>query len=392
MCHTHSFAPLLSRLNRRMFVSPVVALPPALSPLQAHAKPAVIVTRANIAPYGWALLTVRSGDTLSDIAITHRTTVGALIVRNHISGGGAFLAIGDHLWVPRTTPAPAAATVAPRTATHVVRSGDTLGGIAARYKVSLSTLYSLNKISRTAYIQPGQRVKVPAPAARATAKAGTPLAVSTTTLTVRSGDTISAIAARQGVSQAWLLKANGLSLRSILQIGQKLKVVTALRKVADSSNTFAGRTYPDNIVRAAAANRAFLARQDVPSRTQTKRMIESTARRHGLDPKLALAISWQESGWSQRQVSVANAIGAMQVIPSTGVWASELVGRRLNLLDAQDNVTAGMVILRSLTRTARTEQEAVASYYQGLRSVQNSGMFPDTAQYVKSVLTLKGRM
>lgn len=373
-------------------MSPVVALPPALSPLQAHAKPAVIVTRANIAPYGWALLTVRSGDTLSDIAITHRTTVGALIVRNHISGGGAFLAIGDHLWVPRTTPAPAAATVAPRTATHVVRSGDTLGGIAARYKVSLSTLYSLNKISRTAYIQPGQRIKVPAPAARATAKAGTPLAVSTTTLTVRSGDTISAIAAHQGVSQASLLKANGLSLRSILQIGQKLKVVTALRKVADSSNTFAGRTYPDNIVRAAAANRAFLARQDVPSRTQTKRMIESTARRHGLDPKLALAISWQESGWSQRQVSVANAIGAMQVIPSTGVWASELVGRRLNLLDAQDNVTAGMVILRSLTRTARTEQEAVASYYQGLRSVQNSGMFPDTAQYVKSVLTLKGRM
>src|SRR5450759_2989365 len=161
--------------------------------------------------------------------------------------------------------------VAPRTATHVVRSGDTLSGIAAHYKVSLSTLYSLNKISRTAYIQPGQRIKMPAPAARATAKAGTPLAVSTTTLTVRSGDTISAIAARQGVSQASLLKANGLSLRSILQIGQKLKVVTAVKKPAHSSNTFAGRTYPDNIVRAAAANRAFLARQDVPSRTQTKR-------------------------------------------------------------------------------------------------------------------------
>jgi len=113
---------------------------------------------------------------------------------------------------------------------------------------------------------------------------------------------------------------------------------------------------------------------------------------NGVGPKLALAISWQESGWSQRQVSVANAIGAMQVIPSSGVWASELVGRKLNLLNAQDNVTAGMVILRSLTRTARSEQEAIASYYQGLISVQNSGMFPDTAQYVKSVLALKSRM
>jgi len=380
-----------------MFVSPFVALPPATLTLPAHVKPPVVARHAHPAPYGWQVVTVRDGDTLSDIATAHRSTVGALISRNRIADGGDFLVVGRRLWVPRTRAALGArAHVAARSATHVVRSGETLGGIAAQYRVSLSSLYSLNRISRTAYIQPGQRIKVPAPAARAVAKATARsrlrLAVRTTTLTVRSGDTIGAIALRYRVSQSSLLKANGLTSRSLLQIGQRLKVVTTATSRTESASTSAGHTYPAKVVGAAAANRAFLSRAAVPSRTQTKEMIASSARRHGLDPRLVLAISWQESGWSQRQVSVANAIGVMQVIPSSGQWASELTGRRLNLLNTQDNITAGVVIIRTLTRSARTEPEAIAGYYQGLYSVQRNGLYPDTLQYVRSILALKAQM
>lgn len=277
-----------------------------------------------------------------------------------------------------------------RTASHVVRSGETLGGIAAHYRVSLAALYSHNRISPTAYIQPGQRIRVPAQAARARAKARAAVAITTRTVTVRNGDTLSDIAARVGVSTASLLKSNALSLQSVLQIGQRLKVVS-VRKVS-SANTFAGRTYSAKIVSSAAANRAYLSGRNLPSRTQTRAMIVATARRHGVDPRLALAISWQESGWSQRQVSVANAIGAMQVIPSSGVWASELVGRRLNLLNTQDNISAGVIILRALSRSARTQNEAIAGYYQGLYSVQNRGMYADTRQYVAAILHHKTRM
>jgi LysM repeat protein len=375
-------------------MSPVAGIPPATSPLPAQATPTLIQRSSNPAPYGWQILTVRAGDTLSDIATTHRTTVGVLFTRNRLTGDGGFLAIGRQLWVPRTTPAPhrapAKAAAAARTATYVVRSGDTLGGIALSHKVSLATLYSLNKISRTAYIQPGQRIRVPAPAASARAKSAASSAVTTTIVTVRSGDTLSDIAARHKVTTASLLKANNLSLRSILQIGQKLKVVTP--KKATSSNTFAGRTYSATIVNAAAANRAYLANHNAPSRTQTKAMIVATARRHGVDPNLALAISWQESGWNQRQVSVANAIGTMQVIPSSGVWASELAGHKLNLLNAQDNITAGVIILRALSRSATTQSQAIAGYYQGLYSVQKSGMYTDTKHYVASVLALTIRV
>ena len=80
------------------------------------------------------------------------------------------------------------------------------------------------------------------------------------------------------------------------------------------------------------------------------------------------------------------------VIPSSGLWASELSGHRLNLLNAQDNITAGVVIIRTLTRSARTEREAIAGYYQGLNSVQSNGLYPDTLQYVRSILALKAQM
>ena len=79
-------------------------------------------------------------------------------------------------------------------------------------------------------------------------------------------------------------------------------------------------------------------------------------------------------------------IGTMQVIPTSGDWASQLAGRRLDLLDTQDNITAGVVIIRALQVSAEDREQAIAGYYQGLRSVRTQGMFKDTKQYVAAVL------
>lgn len=111
----------------------------------------------------------------------------------------------------------------------------------------------------------------------------------------------------------------------------------------------------------------------------------------GVDPALALAVAQQESGFDQRAVSPANAVGTMQVIPSSGLWASDLVGRRLNLLDPQDNVTAGVAILRALVNTSDDLPTAIASYYQGQGSVRANGMYSDTRRYVANVQTLMTR-
>ncbi len=74
----------------------------------------------------------------------------------------------------------------------------------------------------------------------------------------------------------------------------------------------------------------------------------------------------------------------MQVIPRTGIWASDLVGRKLDLLQPKDNVTAGVAVLAALLARAE-EDQAIAGYYQGLGSVQSRGMFEDTKAYVANV-------
>ena len=82
-------------------------------------------------------------------------------------------------------------------------------------------------------------------------------------------------------------------------------------------------------------------------------MLRSTSAKWGLDPRLALAISWQESGWNMREVSGVDAIGAMQVMPATGTFiANDVVNRPFDLYDAQDNITAGVALLSLLTHEA----------------------------------------
>jgi soluble lytic murein transglycosylase-like protein len=114
-------------------------------------------------------------------------------------------------------------------------------------------------------------------------------------------------------------------------------------------------------------------------------LVSSTAASMGVDPALALAFAQQESGFNHQSVSPANAIGTMQVIPDAGDWASGLVGRKLNLLDPQDNVTAGVAIIRALHQGASSEDEAIAGYYQGQYSVSVNGMFADTEAYVAGI-------
>jgi len=193
-----------------------------------------------------------------------------------------------------------------------------------------------------------------------------------------------AISEAQKVPLTTILALNHLTTASVIHPGQVLRLPAPPKPKPSVPNTFAGRTYPDAVARAAAANRATLARRKLPSRAQMRAMVQATAKRMGVDPTLALAVAWQESGFNPAVVSPANAIGTMQVIPGTGVWASDLVGRRLDLLVPQDNVTAGVAVLAALLARAE-EDDAIAGYYQGLASVRSRGMFEDTKSYVASV-------
>jgi N-acetylmuramoyl-L-alanine amidase len=150
-------------------------------------------------------------------------------------------------------------------------------------------------------------------------------------------------------------------------------------------SSFLGFSYPAAVVSSANENKALLNAAPVPSRAEMRNIVADTARRMGVDPSLALAFAHQESGFDQRAVSPANAIGTMQVIPSSGQWASDLVGRKLNLLDPYDNATAGVAIIRQLLATSKDEATAIAGYYQGQYSVSKYGMYDDTKAYVAAI-------
>lgn len=351
--------------------------------------------------------TVRTGETIYDIAERYRVSPGALLSRNHLSSAD-FIHPGQKLSVPGRSAAassPSSSTKPARsgsTRTYVVRNGDTLSGIAARHHMSVERLSSLNDLDG-GFIHAGDKVRVTGTAAKPAKKATSSRPATTSTHTVRDGETLSGIAARNDMSVTRLAKINGISGKDFIHPGTKLKVTgtastsspaqaTPQKKSTSKGNTFAGRTYSNEIVSAADRNREILAGRDVPSRSETKAKITRISRQHGLDPSIALAISYQESGWNQSQVSVANAVGTMQVIPSTGEWTSQMAGRKLDLLDTDDNITAGVLLLKTLTEQADSTSDAIAGYYQGLASVEANGMYGDTKQYVANVKTLRGRM
>jgi LysM repeat protein len=335
---------------------------------------------------GWTSYHVREGDTLWDVAAAHRTSVSTLVRANHLTRGGDLIRVGQTLRVPTTHRAPRA----PRTTSYTVKRGDTVSHIALRLGVPISQILRDNHLDRRGRIYAGQHLRVPAQAVKAQSKAARAAASGSRvrTYTVRPGDTASGIALRLHSTVPGILKANRLRATSIIVPGQRLRVPV---RAASPANSFAGRTYPQATVQAAQHNRSRLAARSVPGRDATRRLITRTAQRYDVDPALALAVAYQESGFNQRQVSVANAIGVMQVIPSSGRWASDLVGRRLDLLDTRDNVTAGVVILKALTRSAPSRSHAIAGYYQGLASVRQHGMFVDTKAYVRSIEALVHR-
>lgn len=334
--------------------------------------------------------TVREGDTVTAIARRSGTTVARIATDNALADPSRIRA-GQVLRLP-DAPASAAAP-APTGTAYVVRSGDTVSAIAAQHGTTVAAVVAANGLDGRAFIRAGQSLTIPGAAAPAPVASAAAPAATGTTYVVRRGDTVSAIAARHGTTVAAVVAANGLDARASIRAGQSLTVPGAASPAPTAlvGSTFAGRTYPAHVVGAANQNKAALLASGVPSRADMQATVAATARAMGVDPALAQAVAHQESGFDHTAVSPANAIGTMQVIPSSGEWASQLVGRPLNLLAPDDNVVAGVAILRSLVRTSPDLPTAIAGYYQGAASVQRNGMYADTRRYVANVQTLMTR-
>jgi len=173
--------------------------------------------------------TVRRGETLGRIGQRYGVSASVIADANgRISSRR--LRIGMTLKVPGGKARMAAIEASDRNAArssngyHTVRRGETLGGIAQRYRVSVGALREWNGLGASSLIRAGQRLRVTGRVASESRSASSKSKSSASTHLVRRGETLSGIASRYGVSVDALMRANGLRSARSLKAGVRIKI------------------------------------------------------------------------------------------------------------------------------------------------------------------------
>jgi soluble lytic murein transglycosylase-like protein len=184
---------------------------------------------------------------------------------------------------------------------------------------------------------------------------------------VEPGESFFSIAARYHVSPWRLAQRNRIALTSVIVPGQRLALPKGARVTASAA---AGPPASRDTVRSA---------------------IDYWSRVYGVDPKLARALAWMESGFQQDVVSSVGAIGVMQLLPETWEFVDVVLLGVRTPRDYRGNVRAGVRYLRwQLDEFDGNVRLALAGWYQGARAVRERGLYDDTKEFVRIVLALYG--
>lgn len=158
----------------------------------------------------YILYTVKSGDSLWNIAREYETTVDAIVQLNNL--GTTALSIGQTLKIPKKTQS---------SLTYTVKKGDSLWKIANNFGVSVDSIIQANNLSGT-NLSIGQQLIIPGTTTTPTPP--TPPEEDTTQLyVVKSGDSLWSIARKFNTTVSEIRNANNLTT-DVLQVGQLLRI------------------------------------------------------------------------------------------------------------------------------------------------------------------------
>ena len=256
--------------------------------------------------------------------------------------------------------------------TVVVQTGDTLTSIASRHDVGIPALIDLNGLADPNRIYPGQRLRIAAESAPSA-----PVAAAAARMhIVSSGQNLTAIARRYGVTIDAIVRTNAITNASRIYAGQRLTIPGAATTSAAAPTAVA-----------MPASMASL----VAERDRVRRMIVEEADRYAVPAAFALAVAWQESGWQQGVVSSAGAVGVMQLMPDTAEWVGDaMLGSQVQIDDPRSNIRAGVRLLAHyLARYDGDRDRVLAAYYQGQRATDRHGIYAVTRPYIASITVLE---
>ncbi|MEE1123131.1 MAG: LysM peptidoglycan-binding domain-containing protein, partial [Acinetobacter pseudolwoffii] len=179
--------------------------------------------------------TVQSGDTLTGIAAKYNLSMDQVASLNGISRH-AGLRVGQRLKLTGEAAEPVRESVAEtvskhvKSDSHVVKSGETLSSIARQYHLQVKYLADLNGLNANGNVRIGQRLKivgdVPTDKKVEDVKvAAKPVSSrATESYTVKSGESLNAIASRLGITVTELAELNNLSPRAGLRVSQTIQI------------------------------------------------------------------------------------------------------------------------------------------------------------------------
>ncbi len=334
---------------------------------------------------------VQPGDTLTGIGRRHGVSIRRLIDLNGLANPNWIVA-GQRLRIGRGesgSPGGSRASDGSRTSgttrVHIVSRGSTLSHIALRYGVSVSAIVAANRIANPSLIFSGQRLVIPRASAprqsgsRSTGGGGSARQAAPVVHVVSRGSSLWHIALRYGVSVSAIVAANRIADPSRIYTGQRLVIPRAAAQAAPAARAASRPRMSTSMARL------------VDRRAWMRGVLVREADRHGVPRSLVLAVAWQESGWQEKVVSHAGAVGVMQLMPGTAEWIGEtMLGRRVRIHQARDNIHAGVRLLRHyLDRYDGNLNLVLAAYYQGQRAVDTHGIYPVSRPYIASIRYLK---
>lgn len=185
---------------------------------------------------------VKRGETIASIAKLHTISITTVLSINNLSAKSIIFP-GQRLKIGSVIPKKAASVLPEE---HVVQGGETLAAIASQYGITLTTLLAANGFTESSLVYGGQKLKLKTLAA---AEVPVTPAVPKTSLipvsgglkstdphrptdvcevhgyhTVKTGESVSKIAAVYGVPTQAILSANSLTWSATIFIGQRLVI------------------------------------------------------------------------------------------------------------------------------------------------------------------------
>lgn len=244
-------------------------------------------------PAGAGEITVKPGETLSEIADRLGISTKRLMELNGITKAD-HVEVGQKLKVPGQAASGSRGSGSGVVATGrvTVREGDTLSEIAARQGMTLGQLMALNGLTKADHVEVGQSLKVSGKVVSAASPA--PFRKGATVHVVRSGESLSEIAEGYGVPMSRLVAINAINDPDHVEVGTQLKLKgeppSPRPRPAEAATARPAPAPRERPVQAAASRPEPVAAAELPRTTQP---VVTQAAANASGAGAATAAPWQ---------------------------------------------------------------------------------------------------